>query len=385
MVAILYRRDKKDIVFYPGQPPICYRYSIVLIAVLLPEVSEFAVAPILPPQKRLIPITMATQLQQICRNPYHAFKQRTAAIAGTLAIGLNLLWIYPVAADPFRTTSPRQIGAKTEAAFDALFKQGNYREAAQLLQSAEPNEPLTYALRASLAYVDQDFNIMGENARLTLATAQKLVETDPLRGNMYTAVGHFLEGAHTLSTEGTVRATPTVLTKLQQVFDHLRQAEAIDPNDPELNLIKGYMDLMLAVNLPFSDPQQAIQRLQSNASPGYLAQRGIAIGYRDLEKPDEALVAVDRALQETPDNPELFYLKAQILRLQSGQLEGNAQQQSRRESVREFRKAWEKRAQLPASIVNQLNREYCRTFHEFRGWNPDGCQDSWQPPARPGV
>jgi hypothetical protein len=41
----------------------------------------------------------------------------------------------------------------------------------------------------------------------------------------------------------------------------------VDPNDPELNLITGYMDLMLAVNLPFSDPAQAIERLEKYGSP----------------------------------------------------------------------------------------------------------------------
>jgi tetratricopeptide (TPR) repeat protein len=308
-----------------------------------------------------------------------SFKRVGVAIAGTLTLTLNL-WINPAAADPFRTSNPHQIGAKTETAFKTLFEQGNYREAAVLLQSAETDEPLAYALKAALAYVDQDLESMGNNAKLTRETAEKLVQADPLRGHMYVAAGHFLEGAHTLSTQNTITATPAVLAKLQQVFDNLNEAEKIDPQDPELNLLKGFMDLMLAVNLPFSNPEQAIEKLQTYAQPSYLAQRGIAIGYRDLEKPDEALTAVNQALQETPGNPELFYLKAQILRLKSNKLQGADQTSTRQDSVRSFRQAWRLRDRLPDELVRQLNREGCRTFQQSRNRNPDACNGTvnWQ-------
>ena len=292
------------------------------------------------------------------------WQQATTAIVGTITIALST-WVSPAQADPFRTSGNHRVGDQTEAAFRALFEQGNYQEAANLLRSAEANEPLAYAMKASLAYVDQNWNVMAENARLTRETAERLVQADPLRGHLYIAAGLFLEGAHTLSTQGTVRATPAVLGKLQQVFNQLKEAEKIDPNDPELNLLKGYMDLMLAVNLPFANPQQAIERLETRAAPAYLAQRGIAIAYRDLDKLDQALTAVNTALQQTPTNPELLYLKAQILRKQN-----NGQ-----ESLRLFRQALVKKEQLPRNIVRQIAWEQCRTFNQVNNRSRD-CENA---------
>jgi tetratricopeptide (TPR) repeat protein len=294
-----------------------------------------------------------------------------AATLGTAAFALTL-WVNPATADPFRTSNPRTVGEKTETAFKTLFQQGNYIQAAEILKTAEDTEPLAYAMKAALAYVNQDTANMGQNATLTRTTAEKLLSTDPLRGHLYVAAGHFLEGAYTLSTEGTVRSTPVVLGKLQQVFDHLKEAEKIAPNDPELNLIKGFMDLMLAVNLPFSNPDQAIQRLQ-NANPNYISQRGIAIGYRDLGRPQEGIDALAPLIQQNPDNPEFYYLNAQLLRLKSDKLQGEEQKKVQLESVKSFREAWKRRATLPSSMVAQLDREGCRTFQSYRAKNPNVC------------
>jgi tetratricopeptide (TPR) repeat protein len=277
-------------------------------------------------------------------------RQITTAVAGSVAIALSL-WSSPaVAGDPFRPDNPHAIGQQTETAFKTIFEQGNYREARRLLETTEDNEPLAHAMKASLDYLSQDWDAMAESAVRTRETAEQLVATDPLRGNLYLAAGHFLEGAHIASTQGLLAATPTVLGKLQQVFSHLDEAEKIAPTDPELNLIKGYMDLMLAVNLPFSDPNQAIERLQNYAAPTYLAQRGIAIGYRDLDQEEQALTAVDRAIGETPDNPDLYYLKAQIL----------VRQGNDRASLEFFEQALAKRRQLPPALANQLAWEHCR-------------------------
>ncbi len=287
--------------------------------------------------------------------------RRSAAI---FTSGFTLAWSLvanPALADPFRSNNPHQIGDQTEQAFKMMFEQGDYVQAAQILQTAETNEPLAYAMKAALAYIDKNWDVMGENARLTRETAEQLLTTDPLRGHLYVAAGQFLEGAYTLSTQGTVRATPALLGKLQQVFDNLEAAEKIDPQDPELNLMKGYMDLMLAVNLPFSNPDQAIDRLQTYASPDYLAQRGIAIAYRDLDKPDQALVAVDSAIQQTPNNPELYYLKAQILRKQGKE----------QESLRFFRQALAKQSQLPSNLAYQIAWEQCRTVNQVRNRDRD--------------
>lgn len=274
------------------------------------------------------------------------------SIAAALTAGsIGLMALPAWAGDPFRgASSPYSIDAQTEAAFNAIFVDGNYPEAARLLQNADPNEPLAYAMRASLAYLDGQMDALGENATLTREAGEQLVATNPLRGHLYVAVGHFLEGAYTISTESPVRATPIVLGKLQQVFDNLEEAEKIDANDPELNLLKGYMDLMLAVNLPFSSPQQAIDRLRDHAAPEYLAERGIAIGYRDLNQQDQALQAVDRAIALTPNNPDLLFLKAQILTRQN-QLAA---------SLPFYQQALARQAQLPRSLVGQMTFEQCR-------------------------
>lgn len=286
---------------------------------------------------------------------------RLASVAiSTVAIALTTC-LSPALADPFRSSNLRSIDDQTEAAFESMFAEGDYRTAAQLLQDASSSEPMAYAMKASLAYIDEDWEALQENAQLTLENADRLIATDPVRGYLYSAVGHFMEGAYVLSTQGTVRATPTVLNKLRQVFDNLEQAEQVDPTDPELNLIKGYMDLMLAVNLPFSSPDQAIERLRSYGAPPYLVNRGIALAYRDLDQEDQAMQYVDRALQETPNNPELLYLKAQILRLQ-----GNT-----RQSLRFFQMALEKQTQLPDNLSEQIAYEFCRTREDVRGQEQD--------------
>ncbi|NJM98815.1 MAG: hypothetical protein HC800_18150 [Phormidesmis sp. RL_2_1] len=278
--------------------------------------------------------------------------------SGLLAAGLSLSMALPsFAADPFRSSSAaHDIGDKTEAAFKAIFKEGNYVAAERYLAEAEleeSDEPLVHAMLASMAYLKGDDGLpeVLRRAMLTQEKAQALLEKDPLRGHLYTAVGIFLEGAHVLKTQGIANGTPRALGMLQQVFRELDDAEAINPDDPELNLLKGYMDLMLAVNLPFSNPEEAITRMSEYGSPEYLAQRGIAIGYRDLERPDAAMIAVDKALSAAPNNPELFYLKAQILNRQG----------DRAESIDFFDRALDYSAQLPDALVTRITWERCVT------------------------
>ncbi|MBN3943954.1 MAG: Sll0314/Alr1548 family TPR repeat-containing protein [Nostoc sp.] len=277
------------------------------------------------------------------------------AFAG--AIALNL-WVNPsLAGDPFRNREPHQIGDQTEAAFKAIFQQGNYPAADRYLEQAlskEPNEPLAYAMKASLAYGNKDWAKLNTYSQKTLETGQKLISNDPLRGNLYTAVGHFLEGAVVITREGTVNGVPQALSRLRQVYEYLDKAEAISANDPELNLIKGYMDLLLAVNLPFASPDQAIRRLEQNAAPRYLVDRGIALAYRDLKRYPQALDYANRAIKTTSDNPEIYYLKAQILK-QLGQKEKS--QQIIQEAIANFDKALTKKSQLPGDLVKQIERE----------------------------
>ena len=291
------------------------------------------------------------------KDRFPAFRRIFGAITSATVVTLSL-WVSPtLAKDPFRATNEHPIGDKTEAAFQAIFKDGNYTAAERYLQQAEasePNEPLAYAMKASLAYTNKDFDSLSSYGKKTLETAQQLITKDPLRGNLYVAVGHFLQGAAVLARDGTVKGTPQALSSLRQVYEYMDKAEANSSNDPEVNLLRGYMDLMLAVNLPFSNPEQAIQRLQKFAGPRYLAERGLAIGYRDLDQYNEALESVERALQVTPDNPELFYLKAQIL---SEQGKKQKDKSILREAVNNFDKAIAKKDQLPDALVKQLERE----------------------------
>ncbi|MEA5569737.1 Sll0314/Alr1548 family TPR repeat-containing protein [Calothrix sp. UHCC 0171] len=275
----------------------------------------------------------------------------TAAIL--LVTALNPVF----AADPFRTKDQRNIGNNTEAVFNAVFLKGDYQTANSLLEQAlttEANEPLLYAMRASLAYTNKDIAGLESYSQQTLKAAEKLMETDKLRGNLYAAVGEFLGGAVILSRQGTVNGAPQALSKLRKVYEYLDKAEAVSPQDPELNLIKGYMDLMLAVNLPFADPAQAIQRLEKNAAPTYLVDRGIAIAYRDMKQYPKALDYAEKALKATSDNPEVYYLKAQILREKAKK---DKNPQLMRDAVNHFDKALTKKNQLPAGLVKQIERE----------------------------
>lgn len=278
-------------------------------------------------------------------------KPLTAATLITLATALPSF-----AKDPFRTSSAKPIGDRTEAVFNALFKEGDHTKAAGLVADAErneANEPLLHALKAAIAYNNQDSTTFKASALRTRETAEALVKSDSLRGNTYIAVGNFLESAAILQEKGVVRGTPAALGKLQEAFSKLDAAEKIDAQDPELALLKGTMDLMLAVNinLPFSDAEKAIKRLEGSAAPRYIADRNLAWGYRDMKKQDQALSAIDRAIASTPNNPELEYLKAQIL----------VRQGKNAEALNQFDIALKRKNQLPQVLRDQIQRERDRT------------------------
>ncbi|MDY6937539.1 MAG: Sll0314/Alr1548 family TPR repeat-containing protein [Cyanobacteriota bacterium] len=286
-------------------------------------------------------------------------------------------WSSPVAANPFCREGAfcpeYNIGPQTQAVFNAMFRDGDYDRAKELVGEsivAESSDPMAHAMNASLVYLYEDgMDEFKTHATQTRETAEALIPSNPLRGNLYAAVGHFLEGAHALQTQGAVRGTPEALSKLRQVFGHLEAAEAIEPSDPELNIIKGFMDLMLAVNLPLANPEDSLDRLRNQAGPDYLAYRGLAIGYRDLDRPDQALTEVNKALDITPDNPEVQYLKAQIY------VENDQHQQS----LEWFEKAWKQSDRLPGDLKKQIKRECNKAAREV---NPEGsesatlCEDS---------
>jgi tetratricopeptide (TPR) repeat protein len=159
------------------------------------------------------------------------------------------------------------------------------------------------------------------------------------------------------------------LSKLQKVFEYMDKAKKIDPNNPELNLVKGYMDLLLAVNVPFSDTTQAIEQLQ-NAEPRYLALRGMYIGYRDLKQYDKAIVAIDAAIQIAPNNPELTYYKAQLLAIRG---RDNKNEADLKKSIQLFETAYEKRSQLLLSTIAQILSERCQAKSALAKQSNDAC------------
>ena len=282
------------------------------------------------------------------------FKQVAFILPIAVTIVLGLSNSSALAKDPFREKDPREIGTYTEKAFKTIFLEGDYKAVSESLNKAEaeePNEPLAHAMLASLAYTEKDWEGIKQYADKTLQSAQILSQTDPVRGNLYLGVGHFLDGAYVYEKEGALAA----INKLQQVFKYLDRAEDADPSDPELNLIKGYMDLLLAVNLPFSSPDQAIARFEDYAAPNYLVERGLAVAYRDLKDYDQALKYANQALKTAPDNPEHYYLKGQILR-KIGKEKKSIKILN--EAITNFELALAKSSQLPEFVLETLEREH---------------------------
>ena len=308
--------------------------------------------------------TLSTHMSNFVTGIVHqSFTRKIVQRLGCLLMGIGLA-IIPLnqtafAGDPFRTEAPHDISDTSEQIFYAMFRDGDYTAAHDYLENADADaeaDPLFHALGAAFAYLDEDWSALASKAALTQQTATELAESDALRSDLYEAVGVFLEGAHILQTEGVAQGTPKALGMLQRVFDRMDAAEAIDPEDPELSLLKGYMDLLLAVNLPFANPEKAIGRLETYGYPTYVAYRGIALGYRDLDRDAEALEAVDVALGAAPNNPDLLYLKAQILR----------RLDRTEESQTFFAQALEYADQLPAATSRQIAFEQCHMSGEDR-------------------
>lgn len=282
------------------------------------------------------------------------YRQVPLALSAFAIFQLGLGLPAALAGDPFRTADARPIGDRTEKAFNTIFKIGNYTQAKADIEKAveaEPKEPLAFAIAGSLAYSDENWPEVKASAEKTLAAAESLKASDPLRGNLYVAVGHFLNGAFKFQTESPLSA----IGELPKVFDSLEAAEKISPQDPELNLVKGYLDLLMALNLPFAKPESAIEKFEKYAAPDYLVERALATAYRDLKQYDRALGYIERAIAATPDNPEVQYLKGQLLRNQ-----GRVQKDMTllKEAFNYYEKAIAKQDQLPKSVQISLNHEY---------------------------
>lgn len=288
--------------------------------------------------------------------------RKVARLTGAAIVAVGLWSGSVLAKDPFRTTNPRPINENTQAAFEAFFKKGDYKSAANYLKQLDPNDPLSLAMKASLTYSD----MLGERdqgkkaamleefqsfASQTRGAAERLLGNDPLRGNLYLAVSHFFDGVYAFTKEGTVKGTAKVLGELQQILKYLNEAEAKSPDDPELNLLRGYIDVYSGIYLPFSNPDKGIERLQRFANPRYLADRGLAMGYLEMKEYDKAMASVDSAIAAAPDNPELWYLKSRIL----------AKQGKDQDSIPYLEKAIAKKDQLPVGLVREMERALRKT------------------------
>lgn len=277
---------------------------------------------------------------------------RKIGLALMTALTIWFTTIPAEAGDPFRRKPPRPIDSQTEQVFEQVFLYGNYSQARSVLTellTKNPSEPLVYALQASIAYLDGDLTTMAQAAAQTMKTAEALQKTDPLRGHLYVGVAHFLEGGvvATENRKNLLVVVPQLLDKVRVALEAFDKAAQVNPNDPELNLIRGFADLLLAINIPFSNVGDAVSRLRNSGAPPYLVHRGLALAYRDLKQFPEALEEVNKALEAAPNHPELHYLKAQIL----------VGQQNFSEGVQWFDQALAMEPQLPPSLVRQIRRE----------------------------
>jgi hypothetical protein len=91
-----------------------------------------------------------------------------------------------------------------------------------------------------LAYQQEIWQALADYSSTDFSGSQALKQTDPLREIYILPLVIFMEGAHALATEGTFRGAPKALNKLEEVFTALDAAELVNPEDPELNLVRGY-------------------------------------------------------------------------------------------------------------------------------------------------
>lgn len=291
-----------------------------------------------------------------------------AAIAGTKSTKPNSKPNSNMVLPPAGTKMPQ--GSNIDRAKEAMFRDGDYVKAKQYLDVAlttEPNEPLTYAMSTLYPFSAGDFEKVKEYGDKTVKSAEQLMKTNPMRGNLYQGVGLAILGAYEMkkANGGALGA----LSKLQKVFEYMDKAKQIDPNNSELNMLKGYMDLLLAVNVPFSDTNQAIDQLK-NAEPRYLAFRGMYIGYRDLKDYDKATIAINNAIKLAPHNPELVYYKAQLLGIRGREKQDEI---ALKESIKLFDAAYQKRDRLLLSTIAQILSERCQAKSALLKTNNDAC------------
>lgn len=296
------------------------------------------------------------------------WSQRLALVFGSVAMTAATFGMAnpALAGDPFRSSDPMPIGSKTEAAFKAMFQEGNYAKAAGLLeeaQVAEANEPLIYPMLALLAQYEKNYGAMSGYAAQTRTAAAAIKGSQPLRSNLYSAVADFVEGAYIMSDagDGPVRGLGKALGKLRSFNASMAAARKIDANDPELNLLEGFTDMYASAYLPFTSTDAAVKKLEI-AQPPLLSHWLTGLGYRILDKQDKGLAAVEAGLAIQPDHAEMNYLKAQ-LEMQK------AKKDSSRLAIaqKHFDLALAQSEVLPKRLVGQIMRERCLNQEQLDG------------------
>jgi tetratricopeptide (TPR) repeat protein len=286
-------------------------------------------------------------------------------LAGVLTVGAALPGY---GADPFRTAAqkPRtSIGDKTTKAFELMFRQGNFPEAVKQIDLAlaspqDNRDPLIYAMRASVGFVRNNLDEMRQYGAEVRKQALTLRRTDRIRFHLYTGVSDLIDAGYIFRSQG-ITSVGRVLPIVNRALDHIRTAQDIDPKDPEVNLIKGFMDILIASAMKGSELDSALVSLRDYARPDYLRWRGIAMAYRDAKRNPEALDAINKAIDSASGktnpppnqvgNPDLSYLKAQILRMNG----------KRDESLEYFLAALAQARQLPPQTLDAVKIE-CRNL-----------------------
>jgi tetratricopeptide (TPR) repeat protein len=253
-----------------------------------------------------------------------------------------------IAADPFRVgTGARPMGFSLERAFEDFFRNGSYLNSTQKLRVAQtenPKEPLVYSLQAALAYLNEQPDRVLLLAQKTQQVAQSIRGKDSARSHLYWGIGKGLEGASYYLKDGDVgllKALPYAGSMVAEID----KAQQLAPNDPEVNLVAGYVGTVLAKqNLKSYEDALASFR---KAGPAYLALRGQALVYRDTKHYAQAQTMVEKAIADAPQNPDLLYLKGQILALQQKPVD----------AINFFDRALSLGKQLPESTKKQIRRE----------------------------
>jgi tetratricopeptide (TPR) repeat protein len=283
----------------------------------------------------------------------HPVKARSGVIQllrTTLPLATLLLSSTVLAADPFRTgANARPFGTALEKAFEDFFRTGNYLNSSRKLMAAQaenPNEPLVYTLQAALAYMNNQPQRLQSFAEQTRKVSLALDKTDKARSHLYRGLADGLEGASYYLKDGDVGLL-AAFPKITAMILEIDKARQISPEDPEVNLIVGYINTVEA-KLPgrAKKYEEAIASFRK-ANPSYLSFRGQALVYRDTKNYPQAMMMVDQALKDAPQNPDLFYLKAQIFALKKQPAE----------AVTLFDKALSMGKQLPESTKKQIRKE----------------------------